>query len=656
MPDLIAQGSATGQRWRRALPTEMSGDVITIGRSEGDWNVQWDPLISRQHVKLVVIEDGRVDVQVISNARNPVFHGGRQAKRFTLVPGEHFVIGRTTFTLAHRPGTSDSPVSSDMTEHAYDHIALRRRHFRDANSRIDMLSRLPDLITGSTTDQELLVRVTGVLLQATPLASAVAIVQVDDSHVQADTPNEQEAQERKVKDKETGDCEAQDREVRVLHYDSRSSDLEGPAISNRLVRSVVDSRESRLHCWAGSRRDAMAYTASENVDWAFCVPLRSEACPGWAMYVTGQSSMEPGANLGHSMQAAPDDREDDVKFAELVGAMVGNLRQSIRLERRQAAMRRFFAPVVMDALAKRDVTEVLTPRECELSVLFCDLRGFSRQSEQSADRLLELLARVSDALGVMTKHILETRGVIGDFHGDAAMGFWGWPLEQSDQEQRAAMAAIRIWHQYVSNVDQTGFRCGIGIASGLAVAGRIGTTDQVKVTAFGPVVNLASRLEGISKIFGAEIILDEVTANRLQAPPPVVGDSSPTLERDSSAPRLADSMPSFRIRRLAKVRPAGLSEPLEISQLLGTAPSEQDVTSTGNATAPPPGQQSLTEQDIQHYEMALDSFIAGDWDEAYRLLHALPPWDRPKDVLLSTILQYNRIPPPSWDGVIDLPK
>ena len=61
--------------------------------------------------------------------------------------------------------------SGDVTEHAYDHAALRRRQFRDAGSRIEMLSRLPDLIIGCGSDEELLVRVAGVLLQATPSAS-----------------------------------------------------------------------------------------------------------------------------------------------------------------------------------------------------------------------------------------------------------------------------------------------------------------------------------------------------------------------------------------------------------------------------------------------------------------------------------------------------
>lgn len=610
MPDLIAQGPTSVDRWRRELPDPSSGIEILLGRADADWNVPWDTMISRRHVRIVPQPEGRIEVTRYPTARNPVFHQGANAERFVVVPGDHFVIGHTTFTLANRPGASDSH-GLDVTTHSYDPVALRKRNFRDAASRIEMLSRLPDLIAGSGSDEELLVRVAGVLLQATPAASAVAIVSFGESTGGESVGEESSGEET------PGDHD----EVRVLHYDSRGFETGGPSISARLVRSAVTRQESILHLWAGGQREGADYTMSKDVDWAFCAPLRNEACPGWALYVTGQLPPSPGGDVEMSLRAAPDDLEDDVKFAELVGLTVANLRQSRRLERRQAAMRRFFAPVVMDALAGRDTGEVLSPRETTLSVLFCDLRGFTRQSEQDAGQLLELLARVSDALGVMTRHILETGGVIGDFHGDSAMGFWGWPLEQHDMATRAAETAVRIRNDYGADPERTGFRCGIGIASGLAVAGRIGTVDQVKVTAFGPVVNLASRLEGITKAFGAEVIVDESTAASLRQAGP-------------------KAFP-YRLRRLARVRPAGMTSAVEISQLL---------LPDGNSS------DSLTDDQIADYEKSLDALDRGDWNEAYELLHSLPAWDRPKDRLISTILAHNRVAPKTWDGVIDLPK
>jgi adenylate cyclase len=595
MADLIAQGPDRSDRWRREIPDFLSGNQIVIGRNDGDWIVPWDPLVSRRHVRLIPQAADRVQVQSLPESRNPVFHRGEQSTEFLLVPGEHFVIGQTTFTLAKRPGASHAPAAAEVTEHAYDLAILRRKDFRDAAARIEVLSRLPDLIASSSSDEELLVRVSSVLLQSTPSAAAVAIVAAGDS---------------------------ESAPLQILHYDTRVPGSEGPTVSTRLVRSTIEKRASTLHLWAESRADSVAYTASEDVDWAFCVPLRSEACPGWALYVTGQLGAQAGTDLGQSLRAAPADLQDDVKFAELVGSMVANLRQSHRLQRRQAAIRQFFAPVVMDALAGRDTEQVLEPREADLSVLFCDLRGFSQRSERDADQLLKLLEHVSDAMGVMTRHILGTGGVIGDFHGDAAMGFWGWPLDQADSASRAAEAAMQIRNENIASFETTGFRCGIGIASGRAVAGRIGTVDQVKVTAFGPVVNLASRLEGMTKAFGAEVILDDATAAYLR-------------ERHAATALM------YRVRRLALVRPSGLSTPVEISELL--PPYDEHAN-------------SLTDQQIVQYERALDCVLDGDWDEAFEILQTLPSWDRPRDVLLSTMRSHDRVKPDRWTGVISLPK
>ena len=598
MPDLIAQGPSNEDRWRRELPKPTSGVEIVIGRSDADWNVPWDSMISRSHVRLTPVSDDRVEVRCMTTARNGVFHRGDKVMQFTLVPGDHFVIGATTFTLANRPGASDAPAAGGVTEHAFNHAALRRRHFRDAASRIEMLSRLPDLITSSGSDEELLVRVTSVLLQATPAASAVAITSVSGNGMT--------------------DADIDDMPVRILHYDSRTPGRDGPPVSARLVRSAVKQRESVLHLWPSNRRDGSPFTASEDADWAFCVPLRSESCPGWSLYVAGQLSTQPGMDLGQSLLAAPDDLQDDVKFAELVGTTIANLRQSRRLERRQSAMRHFFAPVVMEALAGRETDKVLAPREADLSVMFCDLRGFSQRSERDADQLLELLACVSDALGIMTRHILDTGGVIGDFHGDAAMGFWGWPLDQADTALRATEAASRIL-AHDKNSSDAGFRCGIGIATGRAVAGRIGTVDQVKVTAFGPVVNLASRLEGLTKAFGAQVIIDEATAVQI---------------------RQSEDRP-LQIRRLARVRPAGLEKIVDACELF--------LPNGG-------GDRSLTDEQIVAYESGLDALIQGDFQQAYERLDALPTWDAPRDVLLATVLRYNGEAPENWDGVIDLPK
>ncbi|MDZ7619668.1 MAG: adenylate/guanylate cyclase domain-containing protein, partial [Patescibacteria group bacterium] len=153
--------------------------------------------------------------------------------------------------------------------------------------------------------------------------------------------------------------------------------------------------------------------------------------------------------------------------------------------------------------------------------------------------------------------------------------------------------------------------------TGHAVAGKLGTAEQVQVTVVGPVVNLASRLESMTRRLSATILLDETTADRVRR----------------EVPRTV-----ARVRRLAKVRPFGLNTPLLVSELL----------------PPESAYPQLTDEHLACYESALDAFLSGDWSRAFELLHAIPAGDRAKDFLTLQITRYNRTPPPGFDGVIGL--
>ena len=221
----------------------------------------------------------------------------------------------------------------------------------------------------------------------------------------------------------------------------------------------------------------------------------------------------------------------------------------------------------------------------------------------------------------MAQHILDEQGVIGDFQGDAAMGFWGWPLGSEDMVRSAALAALAIRQEFEAAARRpehplANFRVGIGIATGRAVSGGIGTSDQLKVTVFGPVVNLASRLEGMTKLLQAPILLDEATADWIRE----------HVSRDQA-----------RVRRVARVRPYGMDAVLEVTELL-----------------PPAGGDELTDEQIADYEAALDAFIEGNWSLAWERLHKVPPSDQVKDVLTEVIVRHKRTAPPDWDGVIKL--
>lgn len=641
MPDLIAQGPAPTDRWRRTLPkTEGSGSVIILGRTATGWAVPWDDRISRNHAKLVW-NGKRLEISRLIDSRNPIFYRGLRKDEFDIGIGEHFVIGQTTFSLVDQRirvlSQSDEPPA--LTELSYAPAQLRQTRYRDADRRIDVLSRLPEIISGSSTDEELCVRVVNVLMQGIPQAGLVALIADTRSIPPSAEPTQgTEGPRTRLSSTTAFDSasrsfgELTDAGIRLLHWDARSTQGTQFSPSARLIEQAVRSKQSTLHIWSrsseqhgGSVPHAASYTQSENVDWAFCTPILSEACPGWAIYVAGDfTTLLPHKQSREATATLELDLQDDLKFAELTATTLSSLRQMRLLQRRQDSLRPFFAPVVQRALAAQHPDDVLAPKEVDVSVLFCDLRGFTRQSEESGDRLLELLQRVSDALGVMTHHILASNGVVGDFHGDAAMGFWGWPLQQKDSVLSAAQAALAIRAEFeaasaIKSHPLAGFRAGIGIATGRAVAGRIGTVDQVKVTVFGPVVNLASRLESMTKQLRAPILIDETTAAHLYR-----------LDYQSFA----------RVRRVARVLPVGSNSPLTVSELL-----------------PPENQDRVLKNDhIAIYEEALDRLQSGDWNEAFRLLHGVPAEDRVKDFLTVFIAQHGRTPPADWQGVIKLPE
>ncbi len=589
MPYLIAQGATPMQRWKRRVEI---GRRFSLGRADNVWQVAWDNHISSRHAELE-FQGGRLQVTKLSTAKNPIFYHGRAENSFALAPGEHFVIGTTSFALVEEQVDVTIDTPPPVSERVFSRDFLEHVQYKHAAEWLETLSRLPQIISRATDDDELCAQLVNVLLTSIRQASLVAVVTV------------------------TAQPESNG-QIAIRHWDSRDTDSGRFAPSERLIRAAVAKQASVVHIWAdASRVTEPSFTQSEETDWAYCTPISGLGSEGWVIYIAGRQA-DDGAAVDWVTKA--DALQDDVKFTELAAGMLGSLRALRRLERQKTSLSQFISPVVLETVADQDPDHSLAPRPCEVTVLFCDLRGFSLKSERSSENLLGLLQRVSMALGVMTRHILQQGGVIGDFHGDAAMGFWGWPLAQDDRMARACRAALQIRQEFSAaahNHDDPlhDFRAGIGIASGDAVAGKIGTIDQVKVTVFGPVVNLASRLEGMTKLLRAPILIDEATA---------------------TGARQQLSAETARVRRVARVMPLGIETPLEVSELL---PPEAEHP-------------ELSNQDIATYEAALDALQAEDWEQAFSLLHQVPADDRVKDFLTVFIAQNNRLPPKQWDGVI----
>jgi adenylate cyclase len=586
--ELVAQGSESAHRWRKPLD---AGKRYVLGRDPDlSLSIGWDPQISRRHVQIDVHQD-HLHLSRIEDARNPLFFAGEAVGTCRVEIGQHFVVGSTSFHLT-LPETEPGIIAAPFEEVAFNAAELRKIRYQDPENRIEVLTHLPEVISGAQDDSELYHRLVNLLLKGVVHAEAVAIVTTSGTD-----------------------------DVQMLHWDRRHETAGQFRPSRRLVTESLERRQSSvLHIWEKDSPTTHDLTLVQEFDWAFCTPVPGLAMDPAGLYVAGRmgKTFIPGTTLSDALQL-----EADVKFTELVAEIISSVVRAKRLERQKAGLRQFFAPPILAALGDELDTTLLEPSECDVTVMFCDLRGFTQRVENEAGNLIGLLERVSRALGVMTHYILENGGVTGDFQGDATLGFWGWPFPSPDATVNACRAALGIRAAFAKaaatkNHPLADFAMGIGIAHGRAVAGKIGTAEQVKVTVFGPVVNLANRLESMTRQLRVPIVLDEATAS---------------IVRSRLNPQ------EGRIRQLAKILPFGLETPVIVSELL---PPVSDFP-------------ELTDFHIQSYESGVESFIAGRWEEAYHDLHAMPPSDRAQDFLMQQIVLNNRTAPPNWDGIIRLP-
>jgi adenylate cyclase len=205
----------------------------------------------------------------------------------------------------------------------------------------------------------------------------------------------------------------------------------------------------------------------------------------------------------------------DVNTTTGVLLMIDDISSNKRLE---GAMRRFMTQEVMDqVLAQKD--ELLFGSACDASVLFADIRNFTTMAEKLSPRdvvvmlneiFTDLFDAVSDADGVLDKYI-----------GDAVMAVFGAPLATGRDATNAVASALRMQEMIAAiNTRRLArgdieLRLGVGISSGEVIAGTIGSPKRMDYTVIGDSVNLAARLQDITKTYGVDIIICEATANQL---------------------------------------------------------------------------------------------------------------------------------------------
>ena len=628
--ELIVQGPA-GQVFRQRL---VEGQIVRLGRAPASgWAIEWDRSISREHADLCWL-DGKLSVTCLATAANPIKLRGEPLREVIVGGAEAFEIGQSSFyvDVAFMPTAnavsqtmqvapeplvrmpqitaSDEPpaeleaskefdtLDADdvVEEHSYHDNDLKKVSFGDTERQMEVLSSLPRLISGSKTDVDLALMLCGMLLEAIPPAVAVAVAMFEESDVQ---------DMRRV-----DDPDAAIPKPKVMRVQTRDS-FDGRFMpSRRLLRKALRRGESVMHIVGdvgGSQ-----FTMASSLGWAFCSPITDESCIGWCLYVSGL-----GGRDGNDF-VTEDSLKGDLRFTQLVAQLIGSIHTVRTLQEHKTQLSAFFSPKVIANLTKKGgAGDILAPSERDITVLFCDVRGFSRKSEQLKDDLHKLLESVKAALSAMTGGILAFDGSIADFQGDAALGFWGWPTALPDGPMSACKAALAIMQAFNVPPEEQGvlegFSCGVGIAHGRAIAGQIGTSQQAKIGVFGPVVNQGSRIEGMTRQFGVGVCIDETTAEFVRRLMPAE---------------------QGRVRGLARVRPKVMDTPLLIHELLPAEVEGDKVSETVRL----------------NYEAALEAIIGGRWSEGLERLNAVPDDDGPKQFLVAHMAKHNNTPPANWDG------
>ncbi len=319
----------------------------------------------------------------------------------------------------------------------------------------------------------------------------------------------------------------------------------------------------------------------------------------------------------------------DPVFPALTGLaiyIIGSLLAFLRTERERRWVRNTFAqymsPVLVEELARHPELLKLGGDARDMTIMFSDIRGFTARSEKLS---AEALTRFINAfLTPMSALILERKGYIDKYMGDAIMAFWSAPLIDPDHVANAARSALAmaselerlngVWGAEAAAAGESfePVAIGIGLNCGQVSVGNFGANQHFSYSVIGDEVNLASRLEGRSKIYGVTIVLGENLAARL---------------------------PGWAVLELDRVRVKGKAKPVAVFTLLGEEAG------------------AIAELQARHAAM-LDSYRGRDWDAAEAACvtltdaPALAPLRGLYALYRERIAAHRAMPPPiDWDGV-----
>lgn len=288
-------------------------------------------------------------------------------------------------------------------------------------------------------------------------------------------------------------------------------------------------------------------------------------------------------------------------------------------KRMKTTMYRYLTPHVAEQVMALGEDALMVGERKEVTILFSDIRGYTTLTENLG--AAEVVSLLNQYFETMVESVFNYEGTLDKFIGDALMAVFGAPLPLQENHAWQAVQAALDMRQRLAQFNhrriiqaQPQIHIGIGISSGEVVSGNIGSQKRMDYTVIGDGVNLSSRLEGVTKEYGCDIILSEFTYQ---------------LCSDR-----------IWVRQLDKIRVKGKHQAVNIYELISDRHTPLDTT---------------TQEFVSHYHAGRDAYNLGNFTQAiacFQVAKNLRPKDQAVLLHLERAHNYLQTPPPdSWDGV-----
>lgn len=515
---------ASGRQWRFTFTPD---SICTIGRAPDNTVVLDDPRASRYHAHVKAADDGSftiIDGAVINGqlrrSANKVFINGASEYEHKLMNGDRITIGASTLKFEQPVEERTSDVKYDDRPLGHTQLLISANDVMNTVFRakaeetvptpsplptpqrdkmLDTLQRKANILTalyemsktlGSVFDLNAIFdKATDVIFRSTPADRVVALLAESGSN--ADEPK-----------------------LTPIAMRARDNRLDAHArrlsIGRTITRKVMKERVALLSQDAASDEQFAGVDSivSQGVRSTICAPLVAETRVHGALYA---DRLDPFSSF------KPDDLELISAVAAQTAIAVENARAHERLAREEVARAnysRFLPEYVVKQMLENPESFKLGGVSQTITILFADIRGFTRISEHAPpERIVSLLNRYFSA---MTDIIFAHGGTLDKYLGDGLMALFGAPTATPDDANNALNAAVAMQRRVLGiniELQEEGLPeigVGMGLHTGEVVVGYIGSERRSEYTAIGDAVNTSSRLESNAR--GGEILMSDATA------------------------------------------------------------------------------------------------------------------------------------------------